>query len=210
MIFAYVRVSTADQNPDSQIDELKKHGFDELFIDKISGSKSERPALNQLLNKIRKGDTVIIYRLDRLGRSLKHLIELVDLFHEKGVSLVSVSDSINTKSASGKLIFHIFGAIADFERGLIQERTKIGLSAARARGRLGGRPKGLTDEAKKKAKIVYQLYNQEEMTVREICDHLNIASRSTAYRYIDWGKENLGQKSHQLHNKPLKNSNEKQ
>ncbi len=190
MIFAYVRVSTQDQNTDSQVLELKKHGYDELIIEKASGAKTDRPKLQGLIEKLRKDDTLLVYRLDRLGRSLKHLIELVEVVNEKEANLVSITDAVNTKSASGKLIFHIFGAIADFERELIRERTMVGLKAARARGRLGGRPKGLSEAAQRKARAARKLYDQEEMTTAEIMKALDIGSRRTLYNYLKWAQEN--------------------
>ncbi|MCF6807693.1 recombinase family protein [Thiotrichales bacterium 19S9-12] len=193
MIFAYARVSTQDQNIDSQIEELKKYGYDQLFQEKASGVKADRPALKELIAQLREGDTVLIYRLDRLGRSLKHLIEIVEQFQDMGVNLISITDSINTSNASGKLVFHIFGAMADFERNLIKERTRVGLNAARARGRLGGRKKGLSEDAERKAKLAYKLYQQKDMTISEICEALSIGSRNTVYRYIEWveNKKNI-------------------
>ncbi len=190
MIFAYVRVSTQEQNPDSQIIELKKYGYDELYIEKASGVKTDRPQFAAILNKLRKDDMLLIYRLDRLGRSMKHLIELVEELNNREVNLVSISDAINTKSASGKLIFHIFSAMADFERELIRERTKIGLNAARARGRSGGRPKGLSETAKNKAIGALNLYNQEKMSTTDIMNTLDIRSRRTLYNYLKWAREN--------------------
>ena len=188
MIFAYARVSTNDQHLEAQVDELKKHGFDELFVEKISGVKADRLQLALLIQKLRKGDTVVVYRLDRLGRSLKHLIELIEKFSELGVTFISLSDAINTQTASGKLVFHIFGAIADFERNLIRERTQVGLKAARARGRMGGRPIGLSEEAQRKAKLADQLYRQQELSISQICKDLGIGSRATLYRYLKWIK----------------------
>ena len=189
MIYAYARVSTIEQNLEGQVDQLKQHGYDKLFHDKVSGAKKARPGFTEMQSVLKSGDTVLISRLDRLGRSLKNLIELVEGFYSMGVNLKSLDDSIDTKSANGQLIFHIFAAMADFERKLIQERTKIGLNAARARGRLGGRKPGLTESNQKKAKLVHKLYTAGEMSISEICNALDIGSRNTVYRYVKWVEE---------------------
>ena len=127
IISAYSRVSIKGQNPEGQLDELSKHGFDQIYSDRISGSKSDRPALNEVKSKIKEGDTLLVYRLDRLGRSLRDLVVLIEAFMGKGVILKSLSENIDTSSASGKLIIHIFASMADFERNLVRERTNIGL-----------------------------------------------------------------------------------
>ena len=196
---AYARISTTAQNIDSQLDELKSYGYDEIYIDKASGKNKERPKLDELLKSLRKGDQIIIYRLDRLGRSIQHLIELMTLFEKKGVSLVSLSENINTTTATGKLVFNLFASIADFERNLIIERTQIGLKAAKARGRVGGRKKGLSDEAKDKAEIAYNLYQTElakdskngevKRSVEKLAEIVGV-SRKTFYNYLGWYREN--------------------
>ena len=196
---AYARISTTAQNIDSQLDELKNFGHDEIYIDKASGKDKERPKLDELLKSLRKGDQIIIYRLDRLGRSIHHLIELMTLFEKKGVSLVSLSENINTTTATGKLVFNLFASIADFERNLIIERTQIGLKAAKARGRVGGRKKGLSDEAKDKAEIAYNLYQTElakdskngevKRSVEKLAEIVGV-SRKTFYNYLGWCREN--------------------
>ena len=168
-------------------------------IDKASGKNKERPKLDELLKSLRKGDQIIIYRLDRLGRSIHHLIELMTLFEKKGVSLVSLSENINTTTATGKLVFNLFASIADFERNLIIERTQIGLKAAKARGRVGGRKKGLSDEAKDKAEVAYNLYQTElakdskngevKRSVEKLAEIVGV-SRKTFYNYLGWYREN--------------------
>lgn len=181
MIVGYSRVSTHDQNLDLQEDALKSEGCTKIFTDVISGAKSKRPGLDGLLDYVRSGDTVIIWRLDRLGRSLKDLIEIVNHFESKGIELISLHESINTSSSAGKLYFHIFASLAEFERNIIAERTMAGLSAARARGKVGGRPKTLS---KAKRMHAVQLYQAKEKTIKEICDLMNI-SKPTLYKYIE-------------------------
>ena len=138
MLIGYARVSTEDQNLNLQRDALDQVGCEQIFEDQFSGAKAERPSLQQALQYARAGDTILVWRLDRLSRSLKDLIEMVTLLEAKGIGLKSLQEAIDTSSSSGKLIFHIFGALAEFERNLIRERTQAGLNAARARGRKGG------------------------------------------------------------------------
>ena len=147
MKIGYAGVSTHEQNLSLQIDELKKSGCTEIFTDKISGSKSERPGLQKALGFLREGDSLVVWRLDRLGRSLKHLIELITRLEERKIGFSSLQEMIDTTTSGGRLIFHIFGALAEFERNLIRERTIAGLASARARGRKGGRPR-ILDEKK--------------------------------------------------------------
>ncbi len=182
MKFGYARVSTKDQNLSLQVDALKEAGCEMIFQEKISGAKSERPELNRMLDQLRKGDVVVIWKLDRLGRSLRDLVGLIDKFKEKGAGLQSLNDSIDTTTPTGKLIFHIFASLAEFERSIISERTKAGLAAARARGRNGGRPKGLSKKAQDQARLAETLY-KEERSISEICNHVGI-SRATLYRYL--------------------------
>ncbi len=183
MKIGYARVSTKEQNLHRQIDSLKAAGCEKIFADKISGAKFNRPELNLLKAQLRSGDIVVIDKLDRLGRSLKDLISIVSEFESDGVSFISLQDNIDTTTASGKLIFHIFASLAEFERSLISERTKAGLTAARARGRLGGRPKGLSEEAKKTAMAAETLYRTKQHSVSEICGQLGI-SKPTLYNYL--------------------------
>lgn len=180
MLIGYSRVSTLDQNADLQQDALKKAGCTEYFTDKISGAKADREALQQALAFARPGDTLIVWKLDRLGRSLKHLIDTVTQLQEKGVGFKSLTENIDTTTSSGKLIFHFFGALAEFERDLIRERTLAGLAAARARGRTGGRPKQLNTQ---KVAMAKKLYADKTNSIADICNTLRI-SRATLYRYI--------------------------
>jgi len=183
MKFGYTRVSTSDQKSDLQTDQLMVEGCDEILHEVASGSKARRPVLDNLLAKVRKGDIIIVWKLDRLGRSLKHLVDLVNTLMEKGVGLKSLQDPIDTTNAQGRLVFNIFASLAEFERDLIIERTQAGLSAARARGRTGGRPKGLSDVAQKKALAAVALYKQGDMGVNEIAENLGI-SKATLYKYL--------------------------
>lgn len=180
MKVGYARVSTHEQNLSLQIDALKKSGCAKILTDKISGSKSERPGLQEALDYLRAGDSLVVWRLDRLGRSLKHLIEVITHLEERKIGFSSLQESIDTTTSGGKLIFHIFGALAEFERNLIRERTKAGLAAARVRGRKGGRPKLLND---KKTELAKNLYNSRKHPVSEICEILKI-SKSTLYTYL--------------------------
>ena len=159
---------------------MEKAGCSRIFTDTASGAKAERIGLDEALNYVRPGDTIVVWRLDRLGRSLRHLIETITGLNNRGVGFKSITEAIDTTTSGGKLIFHIFGALAEFERDIIRERTQAGLNAARARGRLGGRPKALTP---KKAQQALTLYNDKTNTIDEICKTLNI-SRATLYRYI--------------------------
>ena len=144
MKIGYARVSTSDQSHDLQIDALTKSGCEKIYTETASGAKTSRPELDALLGFIREGDTLVVWKLDRLGRSMSHLLQVVESLELKGVGFICLEQNINTTTPTGKLIFHIFGALAEFEKGLIQERTKAGLEAARSRGRMGGRPSKLT------------------------------------------------------------------
>src|SRR3954447_25059658 len=148
MLIGYARVSTNEQNLDSQKDALSKAGCEEIYSDHVSGTKSRRPGLEDALSHLRGGDTLVVWRLDRLGRSLRHLIDTVTEWQDKGIGFKSLTESIDTTTSGGKLIFHIFGALAEFEREIIKERTLAGLQAARARGRRGGPKYKLTDKRK--------------------------------------------------------------
>lgn len=146
MLIGYARVSTQDQNVDLQKDELLKIGCEKVFEEKASGAKTDRPVLQQAIEYCREGDTLVVWKLDRFGRSLKDLIERVKELETKNIGLKVLQENIDTSSAGGKLIFHLFGALAEFERDIVRERTKAGLQSARARGRVGGRPPKLTDK----------------------------------------------------------------
>ena len=184
MKIGYARVSTKDQNLDLQLDDLKKAGCEKIYQDfGVSGSKASRPELDKMLENLRLGDVVVIWKLDRLGRSLKDLVTLVERFNDEGIGLKSLHDPIDTTTPQGKLIFNIFASLSEFEKDVIRERTKAGLESARARGRIGGRPKGLSIEAEKKAKTAKTLYESQEHTIREITHQLKI-SKKTLYSYL--------------------------
>src|SRR5918911_897148 len=182
MNIGYARVSTDEQNLDSQIDGLVKAGCEHrhIFTDKVSGTKDQRPGLEDALSHLRPGDTLVVWRLDRLGRSLRHLIDTVTSLAAEGVGFKSLQESIDTTTSGGKLVFHIFGALAEFEREIIRERTRAGLDAARSRGRKGGRPKALTQ---KQIDMLNHLASDPKRSVQEICETLGI-SRRTFYRYV--------------------------
>ncbi len=175
----YARVSTLEQNLDRQLDLLKAQGVEKIYTEKMTGTKRERPELSKLLDRMEAGDTVVIESLSRLGRSTKDLIELVELFHKKNVQLVSLKEQIDTGTSTGKLLFTIMSALAQFERDVIADRTKEGLKAARARGHFGGRPK---TDARKLAQAV-KLYEAGQHTVREI-EELTGVKKSTLYRAV--------------------------
>ena len=180
MLIGYARVSTWDQSLTLQIDALEEAGCERVFRDQVSGIVNTRPNLNQALNFARSGDTLVVWRLDRLSRSLRDLIETVTLLESRGVQLKSLHESIDTASSSGKLIFHLFGALAEFERNLIKERTLAGLQAARARGRKGGRPPSLNSE---KQELAVKLYSEKNHSVNQICQIMGI-SKPTLYKYV--------------------------
>ncbi len=168
MILGYARVSTNEQNPALQTDALKSYGCERVFEEKVSAASKVRPQLERLLDSLREGDKVVVWRLDRLGRSIKDLIVLVELFKDRGVQFVSLTENIDTSSPPGELIFHIFASVAQFERSLIIERTKSGLNAARARGRVGGRKPKLSPEDVKKARA---LALSNDISMGEIAEH---------------------------------------
>ena len=179
MHIGYARVSTSDQNLHLQTDALHATGCERVFTDTVSGARVERPGLTSALNECRPGDILVVWKLDRLGRSLPHLVETVRALSTRGVGFKSLQEQIDTTTSSGKLIFHIFASLAEFERDLIRERTNAGLTAARARGRNGGRPKGV-DQTKQQAALA--LKHDTQRSVREICEIVGI-SRNTYYKY---------------------------
>jgi len=181
-LIGYARVSTQDQHLHLQRDALKSAGCIKIFTDTISGAKHERKGLEEALNFLREGDILVVWRLDRLGRSLKDLIERLTELHAKNIGFKSLTESIDTTTSGGKLIFHIFGALAEFERDIIRERTNAGLTAARARGNKGGRPRSPLSEGKK-LQMARRMYEDQSMSVRDICRGLNIP-RSTFYKYV--------------------------
>jgi DNA invertase Pin-like site-specific DNA recombinase len=182
MIIGYARVSTQDQNLDLQTDELTKLGCQKIYQEKVSSGK-ERPQLIKMIENLREGDSVMVWKLDRLARSLKELINLVEIFRVKKVNFTSIKDSIDTSTVQGRILLNIFGSLAEFERDTIRERTKAGLSAAKARGRMGGKKKGLSPEAKKKAEKAVMLYKQNKSAV-EIAGIIGVG-RATVYRYLE-------------------------
>lgn len=183
MKIGYARVSTKDQSLDLQEDALKKVGCKTIYSECVSGANTDRLKLHEMINQLRKGDVVIVWKLDRLGRSLRDLVSLMSTLQNLGVGFKSLQDNIDTTTPIGKLNFHLFAALAEFERDIISERTKAGLAAARARGRKGGRPKGLSQKAKDKARLAESLYKEKERTIAEICEYLSI-SKPTLYRYL--------------------------
>lgn len=180
MIYGYARVSTADQNLDRQKDALRKFGVDKLFCEKMSGTKKNRPELDKMLSEIRDGDTIVIESLSRLGRSVKNLSELMETLNDRNIRLVSLKETIDTQSSTGKLLFTILSSLAQFERDVLLERTREGLNAARVRGRVGGRPKA--DQSALKKAIA--LYHTRQYSIKEITELTGI-SKSTLYRAIN-------------------------
>ena len=178
-IFGYARVSTEQQSLDRQIDLLKKYGVDIIYSEKMTGTKKNRPELSKLVDRMTQGDTIVIESLSRLGRSTKDLIELTELFQSKGVNLVSLKESIDTNSPTGKLLFTLMSALAQFERDVIAERTREGLRAARARGRSGGRPRTNPDAIQKAMK----LYHTKQYSLKEI-EELTGVKKDTLYRNL--------------------------
>ena len=175
----YARVSTVEQNLDRQLDMLRSYGVDKIYTEKMTGTKRDRPELNQLLERMETGDTVVIESLSRLGRSTKDLIELVELFEKRGVQLVSMKESIDTSTSTGKLLFTIMSALAQFERDVLADRTREGLKAARARGHFGGRPR---TDVRKVCQAV-KLYRAGQHTAREI-EELTGVKKATLYRAL--------------------------
>ena len=172
MIICYARVSTSKQDTTLQIDALTTAGCERIYQEYKSGKSKDRPELTRCLDALREGDVLIVWRLDRLGRSLKDLIEIVSELESKGVGFQSLNESIDTTSSSGKLIFHVFAALSEFERSLIQERTKAGLAAARARGRKGGRPKKMSTDQVRKARA---MLTDPMLTKSEVAKHFGVS-----------------------------------
>lgn len=180
MHIGYCRVSTKDQQLNLQQDALREAGCEEIYTDVVSGIKTNRPGLTQALDTLRKEDTLVVWKLDRLGRSIRHLIDTVTSLNEKQIGFKSLQEQMDTTSSGGKLIFHLFSALAEFERDVMRERTQAGLKAARARGRLGGRPPALST---KEIKKLQQHYHKRQLSVLEIAKLFNI-SKPTLYRYL--------------------------
>lgn len=184
MLIGYARVSTQDQNPELQTDALKKAGCERIFEEKASGAKRDRPELMEALKYMRSGDTLVVWKLDRLARSLKQLIETVEGLENRGIDFRSLTENIDTTTPGGKLVFYIFGGLAEFERSIIQERTIAGLASARARGRVGGRPRSLSESDVAKAKAMLR---DPQITAQEVANTLGV-SLSTLYTYVPGGK----------------------
>ena len=180
MLVGYARVSTEHQKLESQLDELKERGCEKIFTDIESGAKDNRNGLSEVLNFLRQGDVLVVWKLDRLGRTTKQLIEIINELDKRNIGFLSLHENIDTTTSGGKLIFHIFASLAEFERDIIRERTKAGLKAARSRGRVGGRPKAMDE---KKIAMAKSLYSDENTSINDICKILNI-SRATFYRYV--------------------------
>jgi DNA invertase Pin-like site-specific DNA recombinase len=180
MKIGYARTSTEDQNLNLQMDALEKYGCEKIFTDQVSGAIQDRKGLTEAITFARKSDSLVVWRLDRLGRSLQNLITTVNSLNEKGVAFVSLQESIDTTTANGKLTFHLFGALAEFERGLLRERTMAGLASARSRGRVGGRPEKLTPQ---KIEIAKTLLSNPKNKIFDVCNALQV-SRSTLYRSL--------------------------
>lgn len=189
MLVGYARVSTHDQKTHLQIDALTAAGCEKVFTEKASGAQRDRPALNAALEYIRAGDTLVVWKLDRLARSIKQLIETIEDLEKKGIGFKSLTENIDTTTSGGKLIFHIFASLAEFERTIIRERTRAGLDSARARGRLGGRPRALNDKDIVAAKAMLRDPN---ITVEQVAERLGVAA-STLYRHIPGGRSAIAE-----------------
>ncbi len=183
MKIGYARVSTLDQNLDLQIDALKNAGCEKIFEEKISAASKNRPELDRMIDQFRKGDELYVWKLDRLGRSLKHIIDLVLELNDKGVIVKGITDGVDTSTINGRLLLNIMASFAEYERELIKERTNAGLRSAREKGKIGGRPKGYTKETVEKLLVIRSSYKDEEQTPEQIYNSLNI-SRATYYRYV--------------------------
>jgi DNA invertase Pin-like site-specific DNA recombinase len=180
MLIGYARVSTREQHLTLQQDALQAAGCEKIFVDEISGTIASRPGLDKLKEQLRRGDTLVVWRLDRLGRSIRDLIDWVMKLEQEGVGFQSLQESIDTTTSNGKLVFHLFAALAEFERNLIAERTRAGLEAARARGRKGGRPESLDAQ---KRKLLIDLYEQKKTPINTLCEMMQI-SKPTLYAYL--------------------------
>lgn len=184
MRVGYARVSTQEQTLDLQTDALQQAGCDRVFTDKVSGMKAHKPQFELMMSYLRAGDTIVIWKLDRLGRSTRGLIELVEGLSQKGIHLVSLNDPIDTTSPGGLLVFQIFCALAEHERNVIVQRTRAGLESARARGRQSGRPKGLAVKYQKIAPAVKNLYESDSQSTTQIMSYFGIGSRRTFYKVL--------------------------
>lgn len=184
MIFGYVRVSKNEQNHDLQFDALKKAGCERIFQEKVSGASKERPEYAKMVSELRKGDVIVVWRIDRLGRATYELIKLMVEWKEMGVHFRSISEGIDTSTKMGRLWYMLSSVFAENEREILMERTLAGMEAARARGRVGGRPKGLTKKSKELASLAATLYQSKKYTTKQICAQLKIGSKATLYNYL--------------------------
>ena len=193
MLVGYARVSTAHQDEALQMDALNRAGCEKIFTERMSGAKRDRPQLNAALDYMRDGDTLVVWKLDRLARSMRQLIETIEMLAVRGIGFRSLTEEMDTTTSGGKLVFHIFGALAEFERDLIRERTKAGLEAARARGRVGGRTPALSKEDLQIAKA---LLKDPDITVAEIAKRLGV-HRTTLYNYLPAARQNYSQSTNE-------------
>ncbi len=181
MIIGYARVSTHEQHLDLQIQALEKFDVQVMYQEKVSSVKEKRPEFEKCISYLRQGDTLVVWKLDRLGRNLKSLLEIVENLQQKQINLVSLHEHIDTSTTTGKLMFQIFSALAEYERGIIIERTKAGINAARVRGKSLGRPKGMSPEMQKKAELAKILYQDKQKSVKDICTILAIPKATFYY-----------------------------
>ena len=193
MLVGYARVSTQDQKSALQLDALKAAGCEKVFKEKASGAQRDRPQLIAAIDYMRKGDTLVVWKLDRLARSMKQLIETVEGLEAEGIGFRSLTEAIDTTTSGGKLVFHIFGALAEFERTIIRERTRAGLGAANARGRKGGRPRAMSDDDLKMARA---LLADDTITVDDVAKRMGV-SQATFYRYFPAARSTITRKEAQ-------------
>ncbi|MCB2194430.1 MAG: recombinase family protein [Bacteroidetes bacterium] len=191
MIIGYARVSRKEQNLNLQIDALKKAGCEKIYTEKISAVK-ERPEFEKVLDLLRKGDKLVVWKLDRLGRSLKQLVNLVEEFGKREIEFTCIYDNIDTSTPQGRLFFNMMASLAEYEREIIKERTMHGLEAAKIRGKFGGRPAGLSNENLQKAKVAKQLYEEGKISAKEIAKTLGL-STATLYRYLHRMEVKIGE-----------------
>lgn len=184
MIFGYVRVSKNEQNQDLQFDALRKAGCEKIYHEKVPGASKERPEYAKMVSELRKGDVIVVWRIDRLGRATYELIKLMVEWKEMGVDFRSISEGIDTSTKMGRLWYMLSSVFAENEREILMERTLAGMEAARARGRVGGRPKGLTKKSKEMASLAATLYQSKKYTTQQICQQLQIGSKTTLYNYL--------------------------
>jgi DNA invertase Pin-like site-specific DNA recombinase len=203
MKIGYARVSTREQNLNMQVIALEEAGCEKIYEEVVSGAKVDRPILNNLIKQLREGDVIVVWKLDRLGRSLKHLVELVHTLIQGNIGLCSLNDPIDTTTSQGRLVFNIFASLAEFERDIIRDRTQAGLGAARARGRLGGRPRGIPKTSEATAIAAETLYREGVLSVMQIAKKLSI-SKNTLYKYLRY--RNVAISSYKMNNKGIESA----